>query len=104
VPGAPRLRGGSPPRWGGLTTHCIIPASALVGEAVSRATGWTAAEDVMPVIAQAPIPPGAHTLERPVESGAEGARSTPYASKLSGKRTEGRPTCGTARHQSDVQS
>src|SRR3546814_15536898 len=67
--------------------------------------GAAAAEGATPVIAQAPdrrvpqhsgetgLPPSART-------GAEGARSarpSPGASKLSGKRTEGRPSCGFAR-------
>jgi hypothetical protein len=93
-PACPRMHGRNP-------LYFARPRFA-VGEAAHDA----AAEGATPVIAQA-----LHHRERTLwrdrppgdgrSAGAEGARSRrPQgpASKLSGKRTEGRPACGLARH------
>src|SRR6185437_6336727 len=76
---------------------CIIAAVNTWWEkrtAIDRAC--TAAEDATPVIAQAPIPSCANTLERAVESAAEGARDAAAFPNSQAKGQRGAPRA--ARH------
>ena len=66
------------PQWRVLESPRAIIVPEADGGRSARFLESVAAEGATPVIAQAPRPPPAQTLERPVHSGAEGARSASF--------------------------